>query len=259
MRNDWFRTINMPGVDLTDMEIFNCVCSGEHVEALKERFSNATPFLSKVAMKYLKGNPIRQEIEEQAIKMVCPDVESYLAEHRHDPDVSMVEAKFEAIFDWAESTFPTYYREMRGLYWGRMYDAHHETFFSRDEIGNAVANLMADEHVTAKRGGVKFALQMLSGIEPDKSLLTIRMFDDATYTRQTVDAKANGTSNCPLCAISDGPNKNKIHKFKEMWAEHASPGRKGVGRHRQMRHAGCTPQQNERKPLTSHFHTKTEV
>lgn len=36
MRNDWFKAINMQGVALTDMEILNCVYSGEHVEALKE-------------------------------------------------------------------------------------------------------------------------------------------------------------------------------------------------------------------------------
>ena len=52
MRNDWFKTINMQGVALTDMEILNCVYSGEQVEALKEKFSHATPYLSNVALQY---------------------------------------------------------------------------------------------------------------------------------------------------------------------------------------------------------------
>jgi hypothetical protein len=58
---------------------------------------------------------MRQEIEEMAIKMVCPDVETYLSEHRHDTDVSAVEKKFHAVLDWADSIFPDYFKEMKGL------------------------------------------------------------------------------------------------------------------------------------------------
>jgi hypothetical protein len=103
------------------------------VEALKEKFSHVTPFLSNVAMQYIKGDPMRQEIEEQAIMMVCPDVEAYLAEHRHDPDVFKVDAKFHAVIDWVDGIFPDYYKEMKGLEWGRLYDEYHEKFFNPEE------------------------------------------------------------------------------------------------------------------------------
>lgn len=231
MRNDWFKTINMQGVALTDMEILNCVYSGEQVEALKEKFSHVTPYLFNVALQYIKGDPMRQEIEETAIKMVCPDVEAYLAEHRHDADVSKVDAKFHSVIDWVDSIFPEYYKEMKGLEWGRLYDEYHEKFFNSEELGKIVADLMSDEHVTAKKGAFEYALQKTSGVGPDLSLLHIRLFEESTkrtaFTRQTADAKQKGMSNCPLCAIGDGPNRIKMYGIKEMDADHASAWSKG--------------------------------
>lgn len=231
MRNDWFKTINMQGVALTDMEILNCVYSGEQVEALKEKFSHVTPYLSNVALQYIKGDPMRQEIEETAIKMVCPDVEAHLAEHRHDADVSAVEKKFHAVIDWADSIFPEYYKEMKGLEWGRLYDEYHAHFFNPEELGTEVTTLMADEHVTAKKGVFEYALQKVSGADPDLSLLHIRLFEDSTkrtvFTRQTQAAKSNGESNCPMCVLENGANRAKLYGIKEMDADHASAWSKG--------------------------------
>ncbi|MBR2305787.1 MAG: DUF262 domain-containing protein [Fibrobacter sp.] len=228
MRNDWFKTINMPGVALTNMETLNCVYSGEQVEALKEIFSRVTPYISHVALQYIKGDPMRQEIEEIAIKMVCPDVEAYLAEHRHDTDVSAVEKKFHAVLDWADRIFPEYYREMKGLEWGRLYDEYHDKFFNSEELGKMVSGLMADEHVTAKKGVFEYALQKVSGVEPDLSLLHIRLFEESTkrtvFSRQTSEAKANGVSNCPMCAQLQ---RTTLYGIKEMDADHATAWSKG--------------------------------
>ena len=231
MRNDWFKTINMQGVALTYMEILNCVYSGEQVEALKEKFSHVTPYLANVALQYIKGDPMRQEIEERAIKLVCPDVEAYLAEHRHDADVGAVEKKFHAVLDWADSIFPDYYKEMKGLEWGRLYDEYHEKFFNSEELGKTVVELMGDERVTAKKGVFEYALQKVSGAEADLSLLHIRLFEESTkrtvFTRQTADAKQKGVSNCPLCAIGEGPTRLRMYGIKEMDADHASAWSKG--------------------------------
>jgi len=42
----------------------------------------------------------------------------------------------------------------------------------------------------------------------------VRVFDDATkktvYAAQTAAAKAQGASNCPLCALGHDAGKNKI-------------------------------------------------
>lgn len=230
-RNDWFKTINMPGVSLTVQEILNCIYAGEHVEALKEKFSHLTPFLTNLALHYIKGDPARQEIVEAAIKMVKPDVEAYLAEHRHESDITEIDNKFHAVIEWADTTFKTYYKEQKGLEWGRLYDTYHSVFFSPDELDSIITELMADERVTSKKGVFEYALQAASGAAGDKSLLHIRLFDDSTkrtvYTRQTESAKAEGKSNCPMCAMEEGANRLKLYGIKEMDADHASAWSKG--------------------------------
>mgnify|MGYP004713895989 CR=1 FL=1 len=42
------------------------------------------------------------------------------------------------------------------------------------------------------------------------------------YNRQTEQARANGTSNCPLCAIGTGNNRTRIYKLSEMDADHVT-------------------------------------
>ena len=56
-------------------------------------------------------------------------------------------------------------------------------------------------------------------------------FDEGTkkevYKEQTDKAKANGISNCPLCAVGNNSNKNKIWTQKEMDADHVAAWSKG--------------------------------
>lgn len=232
MRNEWFKTINMQGVALTNMEILNCVYSGVQVEALKQLFSQATPYISNVASQYIKGDPIRQEIEEAAIKMVNPDVEAYLSANRLNPDASVVNNKFHSVIDWVDNIFPTYYKEMKGLDWGRLYDEYNSKPIISANLGKTVADLMTDPCVTSKKGVFEYALQKESGGTPDPSLLHVRLFDDATkrtvYAQQTQAATAKGESNCPLCAaLASGSDKTKIYDIKEMDADHVTAWSKG--------------------------------
>ena len=69
------------------------------------------------------------------------------------------------------------------------------------------------------------------GGESDKTLLNIRIFDERTkkakYQQQTDEAQKKGESNCPLCALGDTLNKNKIWKIGEMDADHVTAWSKG--------------------------------
>lgn len=60
----------------------------------------------------------------------------------------------------------------------------------------------------------------------DTKLLEVRIFNEATkrevYTKQTNEAKLNGKSNCPYCAIGHDVNKNKIWNLGDMDADHVS-------------------------------------
>jgi len=73
--------------------------------------------------------------------------------------------------------------------------------------------------------------EFVLGGETDTKLLNVRVFDEATkktvYTKQTEQAKKDGVSNCPLCAIGHDANKTKIWAFSEMDADHVSAWSKG--------------------------------
>ena len=57
------------------------------------------------------------------------------------------------------------------------------------------------------------------------------MFDkrtkQAVYNKQTIAAEKDGTSNCPLCAIGNDNNSNRIWKLSEMDADHVTAWSKG--------------------------------
>ena len=82
--------------------------------------------------------------------------------------------------------------------------------------------IQTDEYVSNKRGIFEYIL----GGELDKSLLSVRIFDERTkrakYALQTEEAKAAGHSNCPYCAMSDNANRTRIWKLTEMDADHVT-------------------------------------
>ena len=64
-----------------------------------------------------------------------------------------------------------------------------------------------------------------------RKLLDVRLFDEPTkvaaYEQQTQKAKAEGVSNCPLCAVGTNANKTRIYKLDEMEADHVTAWSKG--------------------------------
>lgn len=67
--------------------------------------------------------------------------------------------------------------------------------------------------------------------ERDPRLLNIRVFDrrtiDIVYQRQTDQARRDGVSNCPLCAVGHEANRTRIYTLKEMDADHATAWNRG--------------------------------
>src|SRR6185312_1083244 len=110
-------------------------------------------------------------------------------------------------------------REMQGLEWGRLYEKYHAKSYDPAQVSTDVRRLYADPYVK-KRGGI---FEYILGDLKDTKLLDVRVFDEATrnsvYAKQTTDAKASGTSNCPLCALGHDANKNRIWKLAEMDAD----------------------------------------
>lgn len=118
---------------------------------------------------------------------------------------------------------------MRGLEWGRLYEAYHSNAYNAVEIDKAVDGLRADEAVKSAKGIYEYLL----GRKTSPQLLDIRLFDDKTkragYEQQTQRAKAAGVSNCPLCALGADSNKTRIYKQSEMHADHVTAWSKGGG------------------------------
>ena len=226
---EWFKTINIVGVPLNEQEKLNAIFSGPFVTLAKEKFSNSMNANLSKWTTYVKGNVKRQEILERALQWVSQsdDVSGYMSHHRNDTNIKELETYFTTVIDWVSSVFSDVEPEMCGLEWGRMYELYHKNAYNPAKVSERVQALMADDFVKDKRGIFEYVL----GGEVDKSLLNIRLFEPSViksvYAKQTQDAKAAGTSNCPICAACDNNNRAKIWDLKEMDADHVTAWSRG--------------------------------
>jgi hypothetical protein len=155
------------------------------------------------------------------------NIGDYMSRHRYDKDITELKNYFNSVIDWISSVFIDVESEMRGLEWGRLYETYHKNSYDPKKVSEEVHKLYADPYVKNRKGIFEF---ILGGME-DTKLLDVRVFDEATkkavYAEQTKKAKAEGKSNCPLCAIGHDANKNKIWGFGDMDADHVSAWSKG--------------------------------
>ncbi|TDE89586.1 DUF262 domain-containing protein [Occultella glacieicola] len=229
---EWFETINITGVPLNTQELLNAIYSGPFVTKAKAEYSNSINANMQKWSAYVKGDPKRQEILAVALSWVAAPygdkVAGYLAKHRQDADINELKTYFTTVIDWVSSVFtrpPD--SEMRGLEWGRLYEEHHSKSYDAAAIDQAVEELRGDPAVESNKGIYEYLL----GGKTNTQLLKVRLFDTATrnaaYKRQTTKAKADGVSNCPLCAVGTNANKSYIYKLAEMEADHVSAWSKG--------------------------------
>lgn len=229
---EWFKTINISGVPLSEQELRNAIYSGPFVTAAKREFSNSNDARHQKWSAYVKGDPQRQGVLETALHWIAEKqsttIDGYMAEHRHDDNVGELATYFATVIDWAVSRFPGKpYKQLRGLPWGEFYEDYGGKPYDGSATATRVAELMDDPDVHAKKNIFEFIL----GGEQRTELLDVRVFDLKTrtkvYNKQKIDAVAAGMSNCPLCAVSDGPNANKIWEKNEMEADHVTAWSKG--------------------------------
>lgn len=225
---EWFRTINIAGIELNSQELLNAVYSGPFVTLCKEEFSNSQNANIQKWSAYIKGAADRQDFLKCALDWVSKgNIENYMSKHRFDQDIKDVKQYFNTVIDWVSSVFVDVKKEMQGLEWGRLYEQYHKSSYDPNKISKKVQTLFDDPYVTNKKGVFEYILGGLS----DSSLLNVRVFDDATkkevYAVQTAAAEKNGQSNCPLCALGHDVNKGKIWKLAEMDADHVQAWSKG--------------------------------
>lgn len=220
---EWFKTINIAGVPLNEQELSNAIHSGPFVNEAKAEFSNSQNANIQKWSAYISGNVIRQDYLRTALDWVSKgNIDDYMSRHRFDNNINELKAYFNSVIDWASSVFRDVESEMRGLPWGEFYEKYHSVAYDPQVVSDKLKELYSDFYVKNKKGVYEYIL----GGCIDTKLLDIRIFDEPTkktvYTRQTEEAKNNNHSNCPLCAIGNDNNKNRIWKLTEMDADHVT-------------------------------------
>lgn len=225
---EWFGTINITGVPLTVQELRNAAYHGPFVTQARRTFSNTGDAGMNRWRTYTKGDPKRQAILETALDWASDGhIDDYMARHRYDTDISGLRDRFDTVIDWADSLFDYTGPELRGLDWGRLYRTYHANAYSKPDITRRINDLLADPQVTDRKGVFEYVLDG----ERDPRLLNIRVFDrrtiDIVYQRQTDQARRDGVSNCPLCAVGHEANRTRTYTLKEMDADHATAWSRG--------------------------------
>lgn len=225
---EWFRTINISGVPLTNQELLNAVYSGPFVTLGKEEFSNSQNANIQKWSAYISGSANRQDFLERALEWVSKDnVGDYMSRHRFDTNITELKNYFTSVIDWVSTVFTDVESEMKGLEWGRLYETYSKKPYSSKTVSEQVKKYYADPYVKNRKGVFEFIL----GGSTDFKLLEVRVFDEATkkstYAIQTAEAEKKNISNCSHCAIGHDANKTKIWKLAEMDADHVTAWSKG--------------------------------
>ena len=209
---EWFKTINIAGEELTEQELLNAVYAGPWTADLKRYFSRSAGPAFGLGSRYMKGEPIRQDYLATVLKWISGgDVKNYMALHQHEPSAMEEWLYFKSIIDWAQTLFPKYRKEMKGLEWGNLYNEFAGGKFDPVALEKAILALMEDDDVQKKSGIYEY---LLSGHDRER-LLNIRAFTPsqkrAAYERQK--------GICPKC--------EKHYAIEEMEGDHIVPWSKG--------------------------------
>lgn len=225
---EWFKTINIVGVPLNNQELLNAIYSGPFVTKAREEFSNSQNANIQKWSAYIKGDVNRQDYLATSLNWVSKgQLEKYMSAHRFDSSIDELKKYFNSVIDWASNVFIDVKNDMKGLEWGRLYETYHKNSYNPTEVSKKLNELYADFYVKDTKGICEY---ILGGCK-DTKLLNIRVFEDdvkrKVYDVQTKEAKEKEISNCPLCALGNDNNKNRIWQLKEMDADHVTAWSKG--------------------------------
>lgn len=213
---EWFKTINIAGVKLTDQELRNAVFTSQWLSDAKLKFSKRNCLAVQKGKDYIKGEELRQEILERAIMWKvgskdADDIEKYMA-HQKQMKVKNADELwlyFSNVIDWVKAKFSKYRKEMKGLEWGFLYNKFKDKSLDAKELEEKISTLMKDSEVGKKAGIYEY---VLSG---DEKHLNLRTFDDEI--KREIYEKQDGI--CPHC-------KQKF-EIEQMNGDHIVPWSKG--------------------------------
>ena len=213
----WFRTINIAGLKLTEQELLNANYASEWLTDAKRYFSKRDCVATKIGSKYAKPryDTNRQGMLELALLWMhdgnYKGLESYM---RNMAAQKVTNAKelwnyFQSVIDWIEATFPHYRREMYGINWSELYNKYKDTLLDTDALEREITTLMGDDEITNKKGIYYYVLTR------DERNLNLRAFPDSI--KRAVYERQHGI--CPICG--------KEYDITEMEGDHITPWSEG--------------------------------
>ncbi len=212
---DWFKIINIAGVQLKAQELRNAIYTGTWLSDAKRYFSKNGCVAFLLANKYLNGEVNRQDYLESVLTWITDKenikIEDYMSIHQHDTHATPLWQYFQSVIAWVQTIFPKYRKEMKGLAWGIMYNKYGNNIYNPKELENKVVILMQDDDVTKRAGIYEY---LLSGNE---KFLNIRAFTD--NEKRKVYEKQGGI--CPHCVL-EHRSKTRF-EFEEMEGDHITP------------------------------------
>jgi len=213
-RLEWFRTINIAGEELTDQELRNAVYSGSFTADAKRYFSKTGCAAYNLASEYLRGVANRQEYLETAIDWHretegAGSIEEYMGRHQHDSDAGPLWHHFQSVIAWVKATFPKYYKEMKGVEWGPLYNKFGTKSLNPTKLDKEIARLMADEDVERKAGIFPYVLN------GEERHLNIRAFSP-NMKREAYERQKGKCAKC-----------KKSFSIDEMEGDHIKPWHEG--------------------------------
>ena len=97
----------------------------------KTKFSNSQNANIQKWSAYISGSVNRQQFLETALDWVSRgNISDYMSRRRSDTSIKELETYFSTVIDWVSTVFTNVEKEMCGLEWGRLYEAHHKTAYN---------------------------------------------------------------------------------------------------------------------------------
>lgn len=214
---NWFRIINIAGVELSPQELRNAMYTGEWLTEAKKYFSKKLCPAYHIANEYLKGEMNRQYYLESTLRWIAArdgiQIEDYMAAHQHDTNCGELWLYFQNVINWVKVVFPNYRKEMKGLEWGILYNKYGAKQYDPKQLETRIVALMEDEEITRNAGIYEY---LLSGEDMNaERLLSIRAFPP-TVKRAAYERQRGICLDC-----------KKHFDFDDMQADHITPWSKG--------------------------------
>lgn len=207
---EWFKTVNIAGVKLSDQELRNAVYAGPFVSDAKRYFSQTDGAAYNHADGFMKGTPNRQDYFEQALKWITDrdgleEIEDYMSIHQNDSNANDLWLYFRSVIDWARMLFPVDRKEKTSVEWGYLYNRYKDNAYDADVFEEQIKRLMIDDDVTKKSGVYTY---LFDGKEKH---LNIRAF--TAIMKRSAYERQDGV--CPVC--------KETFKINQMEADHITP------------------------------------